>query len=102
MRTAGRNERICAMAGKYQIVYKPEGKYADRPNDDGEGENRSCVIVRLTNGTYTEDICRVGFARRNTKNPDVSFGEMLDRMITSARKAVVLLNEQFALEEGLQ
>lgn len=90
------------MAGKYQIVYKPEGKYADRPNDDGEGENRSCVIVRLTNGSHTEDVCRVGFARRNTKNPDVSFGDMLDRMIANARKAADLLNEQLAPQDGLQ
>lgn len=90
------------MAGKYQIVCRPEGKYADRPNDDGEGENRSCMMVQLTNGSHTEVICRVGFARRNTKNPDVPFGEMLDRMVDSARKAADTLNGQLAPAEGLQ
>lgn len=89
------------MAGKYQIVVEPEGKYADRPNDDGEGENRSCMVVRLTNGSHRQDVCRVGFARRNTKHPNVAFGEQLRAEIEKAREAVKILNDQLATEDGL-
>lgn len=84
------------MAGTYQIVVAPEGKYLERKNDDGEDENRSAMVVKLKSGSHEEEVCRVGFVRRNTKHPDVSFKEQIAKSLEDARAAVALLNDQLA------
>lgn len=85
------------MAGTYKIVCKPEGKYADRKDDEGEDENRSAMIVALVDeGATKQEVCRVGFVRRNTKHPDVSFQDQLTESLGTARAAAQILNEQLA------
>lgn len=81
---------------RWQIVCKPTGDYPLRRADEGEDENRSHMEVTLTNGAFVETVCRVGFARRNTKNPDVLFKTQLDTDVENARTAVKLLNDQLA------
>lgn len=81
------------MAGKYRIVCKPEDRGS--VGDDVE-KNISSMVVKLTNGSHTEEICRVGFARENSNNPDVPFKQQLNDALDRARVAADILNEQLA------
>lgn len=83
------------MAGTYKIICKPQDR-TNTPTEGDEAENRSAMVVKLTNGSHSEEVCRVGFARRNTKHPDVSFADQLRIEISKAREAVTILNDQLS------
>jgi hypothetical protein len=44
----------------------------------GEPENMGGIVVYLSSGSSKQEFARVGFIRRATKNPKVSFDAMLD------------------------
>jgi hypothetical protein len=85
------------MAGKWDIVCKPEGKttYKDPDGDDDEGINEGAMKVLLVNGSFREEIARVGFAREHSKNPSTPYKTQLDSVIDRARVSAELLNKQF-------
>lgn len=86
------------MAGKWDIVCKPEGKttYKNPDGDDDEGQNMGAMRVLLVNSDFEDEVARVAFVRRNSKNPDTPYDEMLTKVINMARTSVDLLNTQFA------
>lgn len=86
------------MAGKWDIVCKPEGKtvYKNPDGDDDEGQNMGAMRVLLVNVDFEDEVARVAFVRRNSKNPDTPYDEMLTKVINMARTSVDLLNTQFA------
>jgi hypothetical protein len=88
------------MAGKWDIVCKPEGKtvYKNPDGDDDEGQNMGAMRVLLVNASsdFEDEVARVAFVRRNSKNPDTPYDEMLTKVINMARTSVDLLNTQFA------
>jgi hypothetical protein len=85
------------MAGKWKIVCEPEGKttYMNPDGDDDEGRNEGAMKVLLVNGSFREEVSRVGFVRRNSKHPDVDYADQLTAEVEKARASVVVLNEQF-------
>jgi hypothetical protein len=85
------------MAGKWNIVCEPEGKttYMNPDGDDDEGRNEGAMKVLLVNGSSREEVARVGFVRRNSKNPDKAYSDVLTDVVETARASVKLLNEQF-------
>lgn len=89
------------MAGTYKIVCKPEDR-GEIPAEGGDEKNYSAMVVKLTNGSHTSEVCRVGFDRSNTKNPTVSLEDQLGDAIGRARTAVGILNEQLAPNGDLQ
>lgn len=75
----------------WNIIATPEGRYAEpeepTETEEPEHENRSNMMVMLVSGQHREVIARVGFARRHTKHPDVSFPDQLRTEVDKARKA---------------
>lgn len=85
----------------WHIVCTPEGYFPANDDEEGEDENRSHVKVVLVNEGARQTVCCVGFARRNTKHPDVNFREQLQHSTDDARAAVNILNERLAPQDGL-
>jgi hypothetical protein len=85
------------MAGSWKIVFEPEGKttYMDPDGDDDEGRNEGAMKVLLVNGSFREEVSRVGFVRRNSKNPDAEYAEQLAKEYDKAQASLRVLNEQF-------
>jgi hypothetical protein len=82
-------------ASDWTVVADPEGE-----NDDDR--NRAAMVVYLTDGSIKKEIGRVGFLRANTANPDVSFEDALELVVTkgkSALKAKRML-EEFSANAG--
>jgi peptide subunit release factor 1 (eRF1) len=84
------------MAGKWEIVCKPEGKTEYRNPDEEYGVNMGAMRVLLVNGDFRDEVSRVGFVRRNTKNPDTGYKEQLHKEVDKARASVEILNDQLA------
>jgi hypothetical protein len=86
----------------WQIIVQPEGKNgvlpsgADQPasGETVQGENQTGMVIYLTEGAPARrrEISRVGFVRRNTKNPKVKFDDQLEKELGKARKSRDLLN----------
>jgi hypothetical protein len=87
----------------WQIIVQPEGKNgvlpsgADQPasGETVQGENQTGMVIYLTEegtGSAKREISRVGFVRRNTKNPKVKFDDQLEKELGKARKSRDLLN----------
>lgn len=68
-----------------------------------QGLNEGGMIVYVTNANGAkQEVSRVGFVRRNSKNPKVPFDKQLRAEIDKARAAVGALNEQFVGTGELQ
>lgn len=68
-------------------------KCAPVKDETAAGQNRSALIVYLTDGDSDLEISRVGFVRRNTKQKDVPFEQALQGALDVAQEAVATLNE---------
>lgn len=81
------------MAGTYRIICRPE----DRGTVVGPVEkNHSAIVIKLTNGSHTEEFCRVGHARENSLHPDKSLKAQLDDAMARAEVARDFLNDNLA------
>lgn len=60
---------------------------------DDTVRNRGGLRVLLTDGEHEHEICRVGYARQNTRNPDESFEERLQKELDKAYEAATTVNE---------
>jgi hypothetical protein len=84
----------------WQIIVQPEGKNgvlpsgADQPasGETVQGENQTGMVIYLVEGSSKREISRVGFVRRNTKNPKAKFDDQLEKELGKARKARDILN----------
>lgn len=78
------------MSAWHIIVEPVEG------NTTGVDEkNEGGMAVYLSNyGGAKQEFSRVGFARRHTRNPSVSFRRQLEDERDKARDAITVLNEQ--------
>lgn len=86
----------------WQIIVQPEGKNgvlpsgADQPasGETVQGENQTGMVIYLVeeNGSGKREISRVGFVRRNTKNPKAKFDDQMEKELGKARKARDILN----------
>lgn len=78
----------------WKIVVKPEGKNPGGADDTNEGG----MVLYLHDGSahQRQEVSRVAFARRHSRNPDVPFKNQLDVEMEKARTAVGVLNEQLA------
>jgi hypothetical protein len=59
----------------------------------GNGENRSALVVLLTDGTARIELSRVGMIRRNSKNPDTPFADQLQIELDKAQECAATINE---------
>lgn len=81
------------MAGTYKIVCRPE----DRGTAVGPVEkNHSAIVIELTNGSHTQEVCRVGHSRENSLHPDKSLRTQLDDAMARAVVSRDFLNEHLA------
>jgi hypothetical protein len=74
-------------AGGWKVVLEPKGA-----NPDGEGRNTGGLVVSITDGTKTEELSRVAFVRRHSKNPTKTFKAQLKAEIEKAEEAAGALN----------
>lgn len=87
----------------WNIIAKPEGRFTEPEDDeDGEHANNSHVKIMLVQGMQSEVISRVGFARRNTKHPDVEFHVQMRHEYEKACKARDLMAELLGDPETLR
>jgi hypothetical protein len=86
------------VASTWRVVAEPEGNNpglldkakAALSNQEG---NTGGMIIYVTNGTLKEEVSRVGFVRRNTKNPKTSFENQLRKELDKARTAATSIND---------
>lgn len=90
----------------WKVVMEPVGNLHKLPEGgtDGEEEEPSPagMILYLSGEVGKLEMSRVGLIRRNTKNPEVSFEEQLDREVTKVRYAMKYLGEAIATAGELQ
>lgn len=65
----------------------------------GNGQNRSALVVMLTDGNAKIELSRVGMVRRNTKNPKIEFPDQLQLELNKASECATTINE---LEQYLE
>lgn len=84
---------------RWKVVLKPEG---DRNAVNEDEKNEGGIVVQLldTAGNYRQEVSRVGYARRHSRNPDVPFDDQLKTEWDKAKVACDLLNEQLLNAEG--
>ena len=70
----------------WKIDMEPEGKNEDNRNE-------GAMIVYLTDGSKREEHSAVAFARRHSRNPDLTFDEALERQAKQARAVARAKNE---------
>lgn len=77
---------------RWKVVLKPEGK---NPGTDDE-KNEGGMVVQLLDGAgnFRQEVTRVAYARRHSRNPDADFDEQLRIEWDKAKAACDLLNEQ--------
>lgn len=95
------------MAGDgWKVVMEPQGRREEElPKGAKEGTevpNKSGMILYLVGPTGKHEISRVGFIRRNSKNPEASFDEQLDKEVEKVRKAMGFLDTIVAQAGELQ
>lgn len=85
----------------WRIICRPEGKNPGclDPGSE-EDKNMGAMIVLLTSDMNADEqeIARVGWIRRNTRNPDVTLEDMLPRVLDTARLVATTLNDLNTLE----
>lgn len=64
-----------------------------QPRTDNLGKNKGGLVVALTDGDASHEVSRVAYVRRNSKNPDVEFGDQLDAEIEKAQRAADAVND---------
>jgi hypothetical protein len=69
----------------WKVDVVPEGK--------NDGKNEGGLVIYLTNGDKNEEVCGVGFIRRNSGNPKEEFEPQLDQEIAKAQAAARTINE---------
>lgn len=79
---------------------EPEG--ANAVNADEKNEGGVVIYVADADGRNRQEVTRVGFARRHTRNPHVSFDAQLEHEVGKARTAVRVHNELFGAAGELQ
>jgi hypothetical protein len=84
----------------WEIVVEPQGNnpgFLDQAKAKLEKqedvENTGGMIIYLSNGQQKQELSRVAYIRRNSKNPEVKFQDQLAQEVTKAREAVKVLNE---------
>lgn len=92
----------------WRVVLEPHGENPGRVaqvagavasaagSDTQVGKNTGGLVIYVTNGASKDEVSRVGFIRRNTKNPRVTFEKQLDAELAKARKAAQKINELLA------
>lgn len=81
---------------KWIVICDPQGKNPGtikKKASEVVGANQGGIVVRLTNGSQSEEVGRVGFIRSNSSNKRVSFKAMLDKMTTLAWEVADALEE---------
>jgi hypothetical protein len=85
----------------WTIICKPEGRNgaaapealaAAEPGEAVQGENQGGMVIYLADGSSRHEVSRVGFVRRNSKNPKVKFEDQLDKELAKAYKSAEMLN----------
>jgi hypothetical protein len=88
--------------GPWRVVCEPEGNNpgilgkakaaASMAVSGDEPENMGGMVIYLTNGTSKEEVSRVGWIRRATKNPKTSFEKQLSKEVEKATASADTLN----------
>lgn len=83
----------------WKVIIEPEGKnpgLLDKAKSAVKPEhgNTGGLVIYLTgdNGQNRQEVSRVGYVRRNTKNPKTSFEKQLAEELKKANAAVEALN----------
>jgi hypothetical protein len=96
---------VCEPKGKNPgLVTKPKGGLIDKARTALGGssqqteteqstENMGGMVIFVTNGSFKEEVSRVAWIRRASKNPDVDFATALQRELDKARESVKVLND---------
>lgn len=73
------------------------------PIGKNDGKNEGGVVLYVQSGSYgRQEVSRVGWIRRNTKNPDVSFEAQLKAEVAKAKQAISEMNELVSAAGVLQ
>lgn len=82
---------------RWRLPWQRPAADADAVDDT----NMGALVITLDDGSDhpRQEVCRVGYARRHTRNPDVAFGAQLAVSLDVAREAREVLNKLFA-DEG--
>lgn len=84
---------------RYRLVARPEGKHGEPGSSEAKNEGGMAIYLVPTAATDVErqkqEVSRVAFIRRNSKNPSVTLEAKLDEEMLKARVALKILNEQF-------
>ena len=81
------------MASEWTVILRPASSNTD---ENAGGENRSGLVVLLTDGEGEHEMVRVAFVRRAAKakaNRDRTFEEVLEEEIAKAQQAADAMNE---------
>lgn len=73
----------------WRVQFKPEERNDYERNEGG-------MIISVTNGSVTQEVTRVAFVRRNSKNPKNTYEKQLKHEVGKARTSCELLNEQLS------
>lgn len=87
----------------WSVTAEPEGKnpgVLDKAKsavgigtDPNDGSNVGGMIIFIVNGATKQEVSRVAWIRRNSKNPSTSFEKQLQAELDKARASVKILNE---------
>lgn len=69
----------------WKIVAEPK---AANEND----QNKGGIIVYMVNGHVRQEVSRVAFIRRESKNPDIAFADQLRTEVAKAKTAIAMVN----------
>lgn len=72
--------------GVFEKVVKETGVARQTP------ENMGGVVIYLVNGSTKQEVSRVAYIRRASKNPKVKFKDQLNTELDKAREALGVLN----------
>lgn len=87
---------------QWSVVLDPIGRNPDTDDEaEREPENMGGMVIYLEDADgRREELSRVAFVRRASKNPDVSFEDQLDAELEKADMACAALNRA-TLRKGL-
>jgi hypothetical protein len=84
---------------KWRIMWRPEGKNGEVGSAEAKnGGGLAIYLVPVDRSNVDlgkQEVSRVAFVRRNSKNPSVSLEAKLAEEVNKARVALKILNEQF-------
>jgi hypothetical protein len=92
---------------KWRVVAEPVGNNPGKlakavaekglPSGTKRGVNEGGMVVYVSDGaSYKQEVARVAWIRRHSKNPGKSFNEQLAMVVAAAREACDLLNGTLA------